>query len=165
MNTDRALRGQVIDVDDKQQRGQHCALGHTSRGGHTPRRVLALGDTEGTVGEERANPHPSFARYPSLVEQLEQEPVMRNTIKRFDNVKENNGQRFATTHGIAHLTLKNVEVIEGGEGVPETGLVVSEEVLALQKRHQPLLHDALKATAENTRDGDDAVSGGVRART
>jgi len=98
-----------------------------------------------------------------MLEKLVEKLVVRDSIEGFDDVKEDGRQLLAPTHGIESIPAQQVDVIEGGEGMPEARLVDSKEGALLKEGCQTLLDDPLKGAADDARDGNDAIRRGIRA--
>src|SRR6185437_16976949 len=111
MDAQIACGDNVIDVDDEQQRRQNSTLRDASSRSNSLGFVDALGDTEGTIGEEGAKPQPSFACNTSLSAQLVQQPIVGHAIKGFDNVEENHWQLFLLAHGVIYGTAMEIQMI------------------------------------------------------
>ena len=138
------------------------------RGARTVPCGAGFGTTRGyvelTISKECAYPRPSLSCNASS-RQLIQKTVMRDSVKSFDNIKENNRKMLAAHESIQYIFADAVYLIMRRVAMAEASLSGRDKSRFLQEVSESTLDNTLKHPRHYTRNGDNAVRGRIRTIT
>jgi hypothetical protein len=105
LNVQVRVGGEVVYVNDEEERGEDGALGDPGSSRDGVGGVGAMRDVEGPVAEEGTDPVPGQARDTCLGVQFEEEEVVGDPVESLDNVEEDHGEALPGFYGAVDSVL------------------------------------------------------------
>ena len=146
----------VIEIDAKQQRRVHTPLWGASRRRKPLGVPIPLNNAKLPAIQECSHPPPRLTHNTRMEEFVEQ-VFMRHSIKGLNHIKKEYRKLLTPPQVRIDLPEQLVDVVHGGQIVPEARLVCREEFSRLQKALHAIVPYAFKHTDDHTSDGDEAV--------